>query len=77
MAEPIRDVDLPPELANLPPEVVVTNPEYFLVPPEERLRRRQEWLDRLRQLEPIELPVSGAELVAEGRREEEYWPSGT
>ena len=71
MAEPLEPL-------HLPPQVEVINPEYFLVPPEERARRNQAWLDSLRTIgEPIALPVSGADLVADSRREEEWWPSGT
>ena len=70
MAEPLGHTNLPPELADLPPEVVVINPEYFLVPPEELARLDQEWLEWFNDVEPIPLPVSAADMLAEIRREE-------
>jgi hypothetical protein len=70
MAEPLEDLDLPPELANLPPEVVVTNLEYFDVPEDEHVRRRRVFFDRIRNAEPTHLPFTAAEVLAEVRRDE-------
>ena len=62
MAEPL-------EAPHLPPEVVPVDDEFSRLPPDEQVRRTQAWFDSLRELKPIDVPVSGAELVAESRRE--------
>lgn len=51
------------------PVVVEIDDEFSRLPPEEQVRRTQEWLDSLRTDEPLELPVSGAQILAEARAE--------
>lgn len=49
--------------------VVEIEDEFSRLPEEERVRLTNEWLDSLRTDDPIELAVTGAQMVAEARAE--------
>ena len=51
------------------PVVVEIEDEFSRLPVAERVRLMDEWIDSLRSAEPVELSVSGAEMVAEARDE--------
>jgi hypothetical protein len=51
------------------PIVVEIEDEFSRLPPDERARQTTEWMASLRTDAPIELPVTGAEMVAEARDE--------
>jgi hypothetical protein len=51
------------------PIVVEIEDEFTRLPEAERIRLTQEWLDSLRTDDPIELAVTGAQMVAEAREE--------
>jgi hypothetical protein len=51
------------------PVVVEIEDEFSRLPAGERARLTDEWLDSLRTAEPVELAVSGAEMVAAARDE--------
>lgn len=51
------------------PVVVLIEDEFSTLPEEERLRLTQEWLDSLKTDQPLKLPVTGAQMVAEARAE--------
>jgi hypothetical protein len=51
------------------PVVVEIEDEFSRLPAAERVRLTDEWIDSIRTADPVELPVSGAEMVAEARDE--------
>jgi hypothetical protein len=51
------------------PVVVEIDDEFARLPEAERVRLTREWLDSLHTDTPVELAVSGAEMVAEAREE--------
>jgi len=51
------------------PIVVEIEDEFTRLPKDERVRLTNEWLDSLAEREPIELAVTGEEMVAEARAE--------
>lgn len=51
------------------PIVVEIEDDFTRLPEDERIRLTNEWLDSLRADDPIELGVTGAELLAEARAE--------
>ena len=51
------------------PVVVEIEDDFSRLPPEERVRLTDEWLASLAEREPIEITVTGAELLAEARAE--------
>lgn len=51
------------------PVVVEIEDEFSTLPADEQARRTAAWLRSLAEHEPVELPVSGAKLLAESRAE--------
>jgi hypothetical protein len=51
------------------PIIIEIEDEFTLLPEGERRRLTDEWLDALADREPIELKVSGVEMLAEARTE--------
>jgi hypothetical protein len=54
------------------PVVVEIENDFIRLPEAERARLTSEWVDSLRTNEPVDLDVTGAEMVAEARREAEW-----
>lgn len=54
------------------PTVVEIEDDFTRLPEDERVRLTKEWLDSLRTDDPLELSVTGAQMVAEGRAEMDW-----
>jgi hypothetical protein len=66
----MRHGRLPPRAAR--PLVVEIDDAFTRLPENERVRLTDEWLESLRTDDPADLPVSGAEMVAEARAEDAW-----
>jgi hypothetical protein len=54
------------------PIVIEIEDDFSRLPEPERIRLTVEWLTSLRSETPLDLPVSGAEMVAEARDEDRW-----